>query len=99
MKIARPEGDCLAPLLDGSPCHICRIFDVLIEAETACGNEGEFDDGRCALALQAALAYFIAALDDKPAMAFVNKLYDWSRERRAELVAELHPLDHTEGNA
>jgi hypothetical protein len=99
MKIVRPEDDCLAPLPDGSPCHICRIFEVLIEAEKACGNDGEFDDERCALALQAALAYFVAALDDSAAMAFAMKLYGWSRERRAELITELNPLDHTAGNA
>jgi hypothetical protein len=99
MKIAKPEGDCLAPLPDGSPCHICRIFEVLIEAEKACGNDGEFDDERCALALQGALAYFVAALDDMAATAFINRLYDWSRERRAELAAELDPLEHPEGNA
>jgi hypothetical protein len=99
MKKPKPENDCLAPLPDGSQCHVCRIFDTLIEAEKACGNDGCFDDERCAMALQSALAYFIAHLDDSQAMEFTKRLYSWSRERRAELKAELDPLEHTAGNA
>jgi hypothetical protein len=99
MKKPKPGNDCLAPLQDGSPCHVCRIFDTMIEAEKASGNDACFDDERCATALQSALAYFIAYLDDSHAMAFTMRLYGWSRERRAELKAELDPIGHTEGNA
>jgi hypothetical protein len=94
------DAGCTGPMPDGSPCHACRIFEALMEAEAALGNDDNLDDARCAAALYQVAAYFVAGLEDDRALAFVTALYALSRTRRAEMEAgDDGPLAHTEGNA
>jgi hypothetical protein len=88
---------CLDPLPDGGPCHSCRIFHTLIEAEAALGNADAIDYDRCLEALQIVVARFLADLEHDAAAQFLSETFQISRTFRAEDKAD--PLAQTEGSA
>jgi hypothetical protein len=94
------DGGCKGQMPDGSPCHACRLFDALLEAEAVLGHDiDHIDQARCLAALHTVTGFFMADLDDQSALKFVATLYSESRMRRAELEAMADPINHTAGNA
>jgi hypothetical protein len=93
---------CFRPLPDGSKCHACRLYDTMIDAETAIEPKavaaGYINIERCLDALGDVAAHFAAEMEDDEAMRFFGKVFALSRTYRDE-HADADPLAHTEGNA
>lgn len=77
IDFADTEPDCSYPLPDGSPCHACRIFQAVVDAEISIDPDsvraGVVDCGRIVESLGAVMASFLTEMTEDE----VDKVFVW----------------------
>jgi hypothetical protein len=98
-----PRTICCEPLPDGSPCHACRIWDALTDAEAAldarAAEAGDFNNKRCVEGLADVLTYFLSSATEIEALEFITDVFMASRHVRREREREENPMAHPMGHA
>jgi len=100
--MSKPEIRCNKPLPDGSPCHACRVYEALVDAEYVVEPEtvdaGMLNIERCLAGLGDGTANFLCDLDDDDARAWLIRVFMLSRRYRAQ-EQQRDALAYPVGNA